>query len=76
MEKIKGLLVAPFTAFTEDNQINTAVIPQYAALLKRNGLSGVFINGSKEKGTIYLYDKDVIDIGGVQFTYIEKYMEE
>ena len=58
---------------------------KHARLAKRDGRwtitdldskSGVFINGSKEKGTIYLYDKDVIDIGGVQFTYIEKYMEE
>ena len=57
MEKIKGLLVAPFTAFTEDNQINTAVIPQYAALLKRNGLSGVFINGSSGEGYLLTADE-------------------
>ncbi len=50
MEKIKGLLVAPFTAFNPDNSINTGVIRTYAALLKRNGLSGVFINGSSGEG--------------------------
>lgn len=50
MEKIKGLLVAPFTAFTPDNKINTEIVKPYAALLKRNGLSGVFINGSSGEG--------------------------
>lgn len=50
MEKIKGLLVAPFTALTKEGQVRTDVIPQYASLLKRNGLSGVFINGSSGEG--------------------------
>lgn len=50
MEKIKGLIDAPFTPFHEDGSLNLAPIPKYAALLARNGLKGVFINGSSGEG--------------------------
>ena len=50
MEKIKGLIDAPFTPFHEDGSLNLAPIPGYAALLARNGLKGVFINGSSGEG--------------------------
>ena len=50
MEKIKGLIDAPFTPFHEDGSLNLAPIPEYAALLARNGLRGVFINGSSGEG--------------------------
>lgn len=50
MEKIKGLIDAPFTPFHEDGSLNLALIPEYAALLARNGLKGVFINGSSGEG--------------------------
>lgn len=49
-EKIKGLLVAPFTPFDEKGEVNYAPIPQYAAMLEKNGLIGVFINGSSGEG--------------------------
>jgi len=50
MEKIKGLIDAPFTPFHEDGSLNLAPISEYAALLARNGLKGVFINGSSGEG--------------------------
>jgi putative N-acetylneuraminate lyase len=50
MEKIKELIDAPFTPFHEDGSLNLAPIPEYAALLARNGLKGVFINGSSGEG--------------------------
>lgn len=50
MEKIKGLIDAPFTPFHEDGSLKLAPIPEYAALLARNGLKGVFINGSSGEG--------------------------
>lgn len=50
MEKIKGLIDAPFTPFHEDGSLNLAPIPEYADLLARNGLKGVFINGSSGEG--------------------------
>ena len=48
MEKIIGLINAPFTPFHADGSVNLAPIPAYAELLVRNGLKGVFINGSSD----------------------------
>lgn len=50
MEKIVGLIDAPFTPFYEDGEVNYEPIPAYAAMLKKNGLQGVFINGSSGEG--------------------------
>ena len=50
MEKIKGLIDAPFTPFYANGEVNFEPIPAYAALLARNGLKGVFINGSSGEG--------------------------
>ncbi|MGM9694108.1 MAG: dihydrodipicolinate synthase family protein [Alloprevotella sp.] len=50
MEKIIGLIDAPFTPFNENGEINLAPIPRYADMLRRNGLKGVFINGSSGEG--------------------------
>ena len=49
-EKIKGLIVAPFTPFNEKGEVDLSPIPDYAALLQKNGLIGVFINGSSGEG--------------------------
>ncbi|MBQ7494409.1 MAG: dihydrodipicolinate synthase family protein [Bacteroidaceae bacterium] len=57
MEKIKGLIDAPFTPMHADGSINLSVIPQYAALLQRNGLKGVFINGSSGEGYMLTEDE-------------------
>lgn len=46
MEKIKGLIDAPFTPFYENGEVNYEPIEAYAKLLVKNGLKGVFINGS------------------------------
>ena len=48
--KIRGLIDAPFTPMHADGSINLSIIPQYAAMLYRNGLKGVFINGSSGEG--------------------------
>lgn len=50
MEKIIGLIDAPFTPFHADGSVNLEPIPAYADLLVRNGLKGVFINGSSGEG--------------------------
>lgn len=50
MEKIKGLIDAPFTPFHPNGDVNLEPIPAYAAMLKKNGLKGVFINGSSGEG--------------------------
>ena len=49
-EKINGLIDAPFTPFYQNGDINVEPIPAYAAMLKKNGLKGVFINGSSGEG--------------------------
>jgi len=50
MEKIIGLIDAPFTPFYANGDVNFEPIPAYAAMLKKNGLKGVFINGSSGEG--------------------------
>ena len=49
-EKIQGLIDAPFTPFKENGDVNPEPIPQYARMLAKNGLKGVFINGSSGEG--------------------------
>lgn len=50
MERIKGLINAPFTPFDEKGEINLAPIAEYANMLAKNGIKGVFINGSSGEG--------------------------
>ena len=50
MEKIIGLIDAPFTPFYENGEVNYEPIPAYAKMLHKNGLQGVFINGSSGEG--------------------------
>lgn len=50
MEKIHGLIDAPFTPFYANGEVNYEPIQAYADLLTRNGLKGVFINGSSGEG--------------------------
>jgi len=50
MEKIIGLIDAPFTPFDADGEVNLEPIPAYARMLSKNGLKGVFINGSSGEG--------------------------
>ena len=57
MEKIIGLINAPFTPFHADGSVNLAPIPAYAELLVRNGLKGVFINGSSGEGYMLTEDE-------------------
>lgn len=56
MEKIQGLINAPFTPFLENGEVNYEPIEKYAKLLTNNNLKGVFINGSSGEG--YLLNDD------------------
>ena len=49
-EKIKGLIVAPFTPFDKNGELDLSPIPAYGKLLQNNGLIGVFNNGSSGEG--------------------------
>lgn len=50
MQKIKGLIAAPFTPLHENGDVNYAKIPEYCQLLEKNGIVGAFINGSTGEG--------------------------
>lgn len=49
-EKINGLINAPFTPFDSKGEVNLEPIGAYAKMLQKNGLVGVFINGSSGEG--------------------------
>ena len=59
MEKIKGLINAPFTPFYENGEVNFEPIETYANMLVKNGLKGVFINGSSGEGYMLTYDERI-----------------
>lgn len=50
MEKITGLINAPFTPFNNNNEVDYGVIEPYSQLLIKNNIKGVFINGSSGEG--------------------------
>lgn len=50
MEKIIGLINAPFTPMHANGEINLEPIAAYAKMLANNGIQGVFINGSSGEG--------------------------
>lgn len=50
MLKTKGLVAAPVTGFREDSNINVEVVGPFAAHLQKQGVSGVFVNGTTGEG--------------------------
>lgn len=52
MKKINGYIAAPFAPMKENGDLNLDLIPEYADFLVRNGLSGVFVNGSTGEGAL------------------------
>ena len=67
MEKICGLIDAPFTPFDKNGEVNLEPLGIYAAMLEKNGLKGVFINGSSGEGYM-LTDEERMQLA-------EKWME-
>ncbi|MFR9496633.1 MAG: dihydrodipicolinate synthase family protein [Rikenellaceae bacterium] len=57
MERIKGLVNAPFTPFYANGEVNLEPIAKYAELLINNGIKGVFINGSSGEGYMLTVDE-------------------
>lgn len=60
MNKINGLICAPFTAFQKNGELNLDVIPRYAQTLANNGIEGVFINGSSGEGQMLTEEERMI----------------
>ena len=50
IQKISGLIAAPFTPMHPDGEINSGIIEKYHRLLVSNGVAGAFINGSSGEG--------------------------
>lgn len=51
MKKIKGMIVAPFTAFKENGEIDLPKVKLQMKLYKDNGISGAFICGTTGEGS-------------------------
>lgn len=52
MQKLKGLIAAPFTPMNEDGSLHLEMVAPYAAKLKNDGVSGVFICGTTGEGML------------------------
>lgn len=50
IQKLQGLIAAPFTAMNENGSLNLSMVKDYYTFLKRNGIRGAFINGSTGEG--------------------------
>lgn len=50
MNKIEGLIAAPFVTLNKSGEVNYDQIPAYYNLLNKNGIAGAFINGSTGEG--------------------------
>lgn len=59
MEKIVGLIDAPFTPMHANGDVNLAPVGAYAKMLRDNGLRGVFVNGSSGEGYMLTADERV-----------------
>ena len=50
IQKFEGLVAAPFTPMDEAGNLNLSIIPEYYNFLEKNGVTGVFINGTTGEG--------------------------
>lgn len=50
IERLAGLIAAPFTPMDENGNINLSIIPDYYLFLKNNNVTGAFICGSTGEG--------------------------
>ncbi len=57
MEKIIGLIDAPFTPFDAEGNVNYEPIARYCEMLVRSGMKGVFVNGSSGEGYMLTEDE-------------------
>lgn len=57
IQKLEGLIAAPFTPMLKDGSLNLTIIPDYYQRLKRNKVIGAFINGSTGEGVSQTMDE-------------------
>lgn len=51
MKEIKGMIVAPFTGFTADGELNLSIVDLQQRVYKKNGVTGVFVAGTTGEGS-------------------------
>jgi N-acetylneuraminate lyase len=69
LEKLIGLIAAPFTPMTDDGSLNLSVIPDYYYFLKENGVVGAFICGSTGEGvSLTMQEKKAVAEAWMQAT--------
>ena len=57
MNKIIGLIAAPFTAFDKGGKLNLPMVAQQAFMYKKNGVAGVFICGTTGESSALSMDE-------------------
>lgn len=57
IQKIEGLVAAPFTPMHTDGSLNLSLVPQYARMLAHNGIKGAFVAGSTGEGVSLTYEE-------------------
>ena len=57
INKINGLIAAPFTPFCKDGSVNLMVIKAYSEKLKKDGVKGVFVCGTTGEGMFMTLDE-------------------
>lgn len=57
LQKIEGLVAAPFTPMHADGSLNLSIVPQYARMLAHNGVKGAFVAGSTGEGVSLTYEE-------------------
>lgn len=57
MERLKGLVAAPFTPMDANDEVDISKIQPYYEMLSRNGVIGAFICGSTGEGVSLTFDE-------------------
>lgn len=56
-EYLQGLISAPFSPLNAKGELDITIIPAYYSFLKKNGITGAFINGSTGEGVSLTLDE-------------------
>lgn len=60
MEKLTGLIAAPYTPMHPDGSVNPGIIPDMAVHLQKEGVAGVFICGTTGEGASLTVDERML----------------
>ncbi len=59
IQKISGLVAAPFTPMHDDGRLKLDIIPAYAELLQQDQVKAVFVCGSTGEGASLMYEEKI-----------------